>query len=131
MNEDEQYKKTLLSSLLRAHSLTTQLTFTTPPLCRYSWQKGENCYQNKEISATASSGGDTINTETAATPVTTTEATSAAEEAPAPAPALPSFFYPLDLSIGACSNDSSNRPSSFDSLGFTLFLTAEQCCDTW
>lgn len=124
MNEDEQYKNTW--SLLRAHSLTSHST------CRYSWQKGENCHQNKEISATASSGGDTINTETAATPVvTTTEATSAAEEAPAPAPALPSFFYPLDLSIGACSNDSSNRPSSFDSLGFTLFLTAEQCCETW
>lgn len=121
-------KKTLLSSLLRAHSLTQ--THIHHFACRYSWQEGANCYENKEINAT---GGDTINTETDATSVTTTEATSAAEDAPAPAPApaLPSFFYPQDLSIGACSNDSSKRPSSFDSLGFTLFLTAEQCCDTW
>ena len=41
------------------------------------------------------------------------------------------FFYPMDLITGKCSNDASQRPSDFDSIGFTLFDTLEECCQTW
>lgn len=49
------------------------------------------------------------------------KAGKAADDADADDQKLPDFWYPMDLSSGRCSNDTSQRPSSFDSLGFTLF----------
>jgi hypothetical protein len=105
--------------------------------CRYYWQVGGNCHLNVEIlpasdgstvtaataTTTPASDGSTVSAATS----TTTEATSSATTPDD----MPLFFYPQDLITGKCSNDASQRPSNFDSLGFTLFLTLEQCCQYW
>jgi len=103
----------------------------------YYWQVGGNCHLNVEIlpasdgstvtaataTTTPASDGSTVSVATS----TTTEATSSATTPDD----MPLFFYPQDLITGKCSNDASQRPSNFDSLGFTLFLTLEQCCQYW
>lgn len=103
----------------------------------YYWQVGGNCHLNVEIlpasdgstvtaataTTTPASDGSTVSAATS----TTTEATSSATTPDD----MPLFFYPQDLITGKCSNDASQRPSNFDSLGFTLFLTLEQCCQYW
>mmetsp|Transcript_2848 Transcript_2848/g.4361 ORF Transcript_2848/g.4361 Transcript_2848/m.4361 type:complete len:304 (-) Transcript_2848:103-1014(-) len=37
----------------------------------------------------------------------------------------------MDLITGKFSSDASQRPGNFDSVGFTLFFTLEQCCKYW
>jgi len=41
------------------------------------------------------------------------------------------LYYPTDLTLGICDNNVSQRPNSFVDLGYTLFLTAEDCCKYW
>lgn len=41
------------------------------------------------------------------------------------------YYYPTDITKGICSNDSSQIPSTFTRVNFTLFETLEQCCDFW
>ena len=79
-------------------------------LCRYSWQQGGNCARNEQTSVAKE-----------------VEPASSAQTAQGETV----FFYPMDLITGKCSSDASQRPSNFDSLGFTLFFTLEQCCDKW
>lgn len=88
----------------------------------YSWQEGGNCHRNVEIPPAASEWGWGDGA---------TATTTAATLSATPQDDLPLFYYPQDLLTGKCSNDASQRPSNFDSLGFTLFFTAEQCCQYW
>ncbi len=41
------------------------------------------------------------------------------------------YYYPLDVTVGICSNDPAGRPSSYTEVGFTLFETREACCAEW
>jgi len=72
----------------------------------YSWQAGENCSKNEVISVSKEAPTTSESDETV-------------------------FFYPMDLSSRQCSNDVSQRPSGFDSIGFTLFASLVECCATW
>eukprot|EP00574_Skeletonema_japonicum_P007373 CAMPEP_0201738606 /NCGR_PEP_ID=MMETSP0593-20130828/45343_1 /ASSEMBLY_ACC=CAM_ASM_000672 /TAXON_ID=267983 /ORGANISM="Skeletonema japonicum, Strain CCMP2506" /LENGTH=333 /DNA_ID=CAMNT_0048232831 /DNA_START=104 /DNA_END=1105 /DNA_ORIENTATION=+ len=76
----------------------------------YSWQQGGNCARNEQTSVAKE-----------------VEPASSAQTAQGETV----FFYPMDLITGKCSSDASQRPNNFDSLGFTLFFTLEQCCDKW
>eukprot|EP00573_Skeletonema_grethae_P002414 CAMPEP_0201689294 /NCGR_PEP_ID=MMETSP0578-20130828/2909_1 /ASSEMBLY_ACC=CAM_ASM_000663 /TAXON_ID=267565 /ORGANISM="Skeletonema grethea, Strain CCMP 1804" /LENGTH=407 /DNA_ID=CAMNT_0048173891 /DNA_START=35 /DNA_END=1258 /DNA_ORIENTATION=- len=87
----------------------------------YSWQEGENCRRNEQIGVPKE-----VEVEPTEAPPTTTESSSSETT-----PDETVFFYPMDLITGKCSNDASQRPSDFDSIGFTLFTTLEQCCETW
>jgi hypothetical protein len=40
-------------------------------------------------------------------------------------------WYPKDITFGTCSNDATQRPSTFTEVNLTLFETGEQCCEYW
>ncbi len=88
----------------------------------YSWQAGGNCRNNEQMGVPKEV--DVV--EPTEAPPTTTESTSSEIT-----PDETVFFYPMDLITGKCSNDASQRPSDFDSIGFTLFFTLAECCSTW
>ena len=44
---------------------------------------------------------------------------------------LPTIYYPTQLTSGICEFDPSKRPKTFVDFGYTLFLTAEDCCNYW
>jgi len=74
--------------------------------CRYSWQNDDRCKlaaTNKYRQGDGSSGDS---------------------------PTI-ILYYPTDLTLGICDNNVSQRPNSFVDLGYTLFLTAEDCCKYW
>ncbi len=87
----------------------------------YSWQAGENCRKNEQIGVPKE-----VEVDPTEAPPTTTESTTSEIT-----PDETVFFYPMDLITGKCSNDASQRPGDFDSIGFTLFFTLEECCTTW
>jgi len=41
------------------------------------------------------------------------------------------LWYPKDITFGTCSNDPTQRPSTFTEVNLTLFETGEQCCEYW
>jgi len=91
----------------------------------YSWQQGGNCHRNEPLNTPK---------EVLLPPPTTTTVPPADNNVLPSSATTPDdtvFFYPMDLITGKCSSDASQRPSNFDSLGFTLFFTAEQCCQYW
>lgn len=88
----------------------------------YDWQQAGNCLRNEPVSLPK----EVVPADEPAT--TTTESESTPSET---TPDETVFFYPMDLVTGRCSSDASQRPSNFDSIGFTLFFTRELCCQYW
>lgn len=88
----------------------------------YDWQQAGNCLRNEPVSAPK----EVVPVKEPA--ATTTESESTPSET---TPDDTVLFYPMDLVTGRCSSDASQRPSNFDSIGFTLFFTRELCCQYW
>jgi len=93
----------------------------------YYWQQGGNCHRNEPLNTPK----EVLLPPPATTTVPPADNNVLPSSATTPDDADTVFFYPMDLITGKCSSDASQRPSDFDSLGFTLFFTAEQCCQYW